>query len=492
MLHRAQRLLTIAAAVLATSASAQPAPAPPLPVLPQPNPAPTGTESVAIDSLGLTAPIPEGAIATSRSIGGVASIRIDLPGRAGVVLIETRSFAERKTAQDITSDIIKALLGIRSDYGVADATRELATSRGRLVAAMDPRIVAGAETTPFFVELGPAGQPETEVRAYAVAPIASNRLADSANASVARAVIVVLVTTNERLEDARRSYETVLRGVDVTDPAITDARRADAIAAGQGLLSRLDADTLTAFARTRSDAWQRLYRPGDTGGGGEPEEVGYRRIRVEIGPRGRVSEKPQERWTAAEREIGLLLRIDARLLTPGGGLVDSASRYFLSFDRTEENWLVTNAIRADVSSGATEVWTETGARDGDSMTVQVRRGRAAPRSVRPLIQGAGYASRPESYLMTELIASADLPGTYGFYAYDQTTESVRYREDRAARIQSGGWTIRTQRGEGQGQTVILGNDNRPIRISLDSGLVWEPIELDELFALWRSKGLPLD
>ncbi|MCA9299339.1 MAG: hypothetical protein KDA28_09745, partial [Phycisphaerales bacterium] len=236
--------------------------------------------------------------------------------------------------------------------------------------------------------------------------------------------------------------------------------------------------------------FERIYRPAPGGAEADEKEMGYRRVRAWMGSRNDLSTGEPSKDAKPD---GYLLRIDGLVLLDDGRRADSKSVYFLSRDRRQEAWTMTMAIRG---SGAAkpEVWSELGARSGSSMSVQVNQGGRSSHTLRPSIEGPGYISQLESYLLPQLLIRAGKPGKYAFYAYDQSAESNRLKTVELGRVDDrpGLWRTTTRRVDEQFETADFNEYGRLIRSESSDGLIKRPIEFDRLYRIWESKGLPLD
>ncbi|MBX9738048.1 MAG: hypothetical protein K2X32_14090, partial [Phycisphaerales bacterium] len=272
--------------------------------------------------------------------------------------------------------------------------------------------------------------------------------------------------------------------------------------------------------------WFRFFKPGLKGDGSDEEELGYRSIRYWAGTRddlattGSGSNANPAGPDAAARSqpagpanpAGTLCRVDARIFvrlpakgattrTPATGsaapdaslrIIDSQAIYFLSSDRGEETWSIRMTIK-DPDGGRPQVYTETGARTGDLLTIALNSPSEDGKTIRPLIQGAGYVSQLEAQLLPRLLVRSRTTADVGLYAYRSESKSVVLRRDKLIADPKGRdlWVVTTRhREEPDVQTSVLNSEGDLLRSELSDGRVWEAVTPTELFNRYRTKGLP--
>ncbi|MEM0982619.1 MAG: hypothetical protein AAGI17_01570 [Planctomycetota bacterium] len=442
-----------------------------------------------LDLEGTTADVrvTQGATAITRTtpVGLVA--QITLPDRIGVVTVEPRVEAGEISEQSVVSALVRQTLGLQRVTGIIELDRPLVTEAGELIGPGSPLPVGSSTLRPYYLRrFGPQEGSTDLIQGVTLVKMPSGP-------NETRVLVCRLVAQDSAFDIARAHYESILRGLLIEDTSTINRSRAEALRAGTAALALFRSGVLRDHVETRTDTWERLYRPA--GPNGRVQEAGYRRVRAYPGVRGDARNIPADQRGPADEQRGYVVKLDARLLAdpargPEGGLVDSRAVYFLSEDSTEELWTANNAIR--LPEQEPDAWIEVGGRSGDTMTISVTRGSASPVYVRPKIQGEGYASRVESFLLPELIHAAGLSGVHGFYSYDQSAETIRLRTDTITRSEDGAMTIKTVRAGGAEQVTQLDAQGRVTQTVLASGLVWEAITLDELLALWREKGLPVE
>ena len=445
-----------------------------VPTLAQPQ---LAEEPLRLDQPGLLLRLPVDATAQTRTLAGREATTIALPSGLGTVVLQARELSPTDTATPTpdaeAAELVARILGLDRPFNPDRSRRS--TQSGR---ALDPgpRLASPAgPIRPLYAEaIRPNGS--RVFRGVAVAQPSPNRR-----------VVFDLIAPAARTDDARRTFEAVLATVtprNANAAVRTDEARRRTAAA---LLAGISDERLAALVDEVQPRFERLYRPPGPNGG-IADERGYRRTTARLGQRGDITGTPESRRTAAEREPGYVVTIDARLLGTAGERIDSRATYFLGQDRRTETWTITMSVR---SEGPTAVWTETGARTGRDLTVSIARGTTGRRTIRPDIRVEGFLSRVEAILLPKLLAAAGEPGAYAFTAYDSQLETVQARTETLERTTSG-WSLVTAFEDGRAQTSTLSPTGSPLRTDLDSGLVWEATTFDRLYDLWSRKGLPLD
>lgn len=449
------------------------------------------SDAVTLESVGLTFYPPVGAAVDTDSIGGVSTLKVRATDNSWLITIQSpRTANPATTAAEVADSAAKQLL---ASAGMVYDKRTLETKavNGELFDVNHNFVIPGSEISgeQFFVRLPQGSGEPSLIRGYTVFKIGRDQF-----------LTFELFTGEKEFATAKASYLVSLHGATIQDPTTLAVGRASAIEAGLKLLSQVTADDYRQMLTSKPERWERLSRPAATGADSDAEEVAYRRIRTWIGKRGEVNSKAKPTgFSSLEQQEGYLIRIDARFLKKqtegtriGVSTVDSESVFFMSPDRKEEAWSVRLAERRD---GKVSAWTETGARSGKSMTVTTA-GTGNPGStVKPLIQGDGYITRVESYLLPQMLVHMKLPADYAFYAYRSDNGSIRLRRDVLEQPvdRPGLWRIVTKLGEDkETQTSLYRENGELLSTTLPDGSVWEPIELEKLARLWRNKNLPME
>lgn len=430
-----------------------------------------------IDALDLSFFLPEESVAETTSFGANATMGVELPEGLGVVVIK----GQRSTNADLTVDLVTDSM-IEQLY-LSRGKQDQATGRFQTSATLlerTPIRLAGLAGERFYLRVpGTDGSPEIfrGVTVFRTEP--------------GRFLIFDLMTDAGSYEAARRTYETIVGTIEVTDRDALAARRAAAIENLQAVLATLTPDELRSLAEKNPERWERLYTPARSGDEMDATEHGYRRVRVRPGVRGEVSGTPERNWTASDRAAGLIVQLDAMALEPRLR-VDTRAVYFVSEDFKQEAWTVNMALRQGTVTTESSV---SGARSGTSMTIQLKQDKAAPSVTRPVIQGDGYVSQALTYLVAPLLAGRAKAGEFAGYAYNPSTNIISLRWDTVEQPEGkpGLWIVRSRADDNTPATAHTFNGQGDLmRSELHNGRIWEPIELDRLVALWKRKGMPLE
>lgn len=444
------------------------------------------TDAYRIDSIGLTMNLPEGSTTQLTRDGTKTTSRILAPDQTWLINIESHqsSSSDRTLAQvaDAIRDQALASVGETNDQG------ELLRTRGGVIERQTGLNLPGGPAERVYVLIpGPPSEPgrkqsPSTVHGYTVF-----------NPGPGRYVTFQLLAPEPAFKDVAPIYEAVVATANFVDPARIGAERQQAIATGSSYFAQLTAEDYQAVldtyakGRTRID---RLYQPSSSGA--DDTELGYKRITAWKGQRGELdAARERARWTSTDKEAGYVLKLEARIVD-GTAIYDTISMFFLAEDRSTEAWLVRGSKR---EGGEISTWTETGARDGNNMTVRIDPPDGASQTFKPLIEGDGYVSRLESALLPDLLMRRRIPAEYGFYVYQSESGTIRLRRDSLGQPEdrAGLWVLTTRlNDDAKPQSTLLNENGDLVRVELPEGRIWEPTKLDRLISLWRRANLPLD
>lgn len=303
-------------------------------------------------------------------------------------------------------------------------------------------------------------------------------------------LIFELTSTAATFDDTNRMlYEMVVATMQFTDEGSeSDADRVMAILAAQKLSERhLTRDMLDdLITKDASEAFYRIFRPGPTGRPEDDQEVAWRKVTLKRGQRGDLNpDKRRVNWTASEREFGYLLQIDARAFW-SDVVVDSRGIYWLSTDRSEEQWRLIN----EVSRGdQTQVFEQTFIRRDRRLTVQTIQPGQPIESIDYDLPENGYLSKIEAHVLPTLIAQSRLPGEYAFYQFDSNLGKVTLRRDVYDRT-GDSWVLTSRPSDGAlANITTLERDGQIRKEELSNGTVMTPSTRDRLLAIWSNKDL---
>lgn len=459
------------------------------------------SEAVRIESVGLRFYPPAGAVVDTSRMGEQVSVQIS-PGGEALWLITVQTPRTRDTNLTALGVAEAALDQLVRSAGVVDrrvgpdghVREQVVESKAQVLEpAQEVRIAAEApaQSRPaarFYVRLPAPGDGPAIIRGYTVFRVVPGQFA-----------AFDLTTTEPAFAQSRRVYETVVGTARFGDGAAEGVERATAVETGVAFLARLTEAEYDAAVSMLTDQWYRLCQRTPGASDADATEVAYRRVRAWKGMRGEIdTARTRDRYRAADRQEGYLVRVDARYLQDGR-VIDTVGIYFMTPDRREEAWSLQMAIRERGSARAA-VWNEAGARTGPQMSVATWGDGAESRTVQPVVPKHGYLNQFEAFVLPQLLIQAKAHGEFGFYVYQSDSGSIRLRRDtlREAADRPGVWTLTTRTSEDRDpQVSIYTGQGMLIETTLPPNApgtvaVWTPITLERLADLWRRKGLPMD
>lgn len=461
-------------------------------------------EAFRLESAGLTMYLPMGAMAQLSSAGSSVSAKITPKeieaGGAGAWLIEVRTARSRDTAQTPESVAQRVMEQLQASVGVVDRSQrdragnvieKVVQTRATIIEPIKNVVVRAEQAVferpaaRFYIRI-PRDDKSSLVRGYTVFQTGPGEF-----------VTFDLSTPEPSFATTRAIYEATLATARFTDAAAVSMQRGAAINAGVSFLSRLAAPEYDAAIALLNDRWYRLAKPAATGDDKDAEEIAYRRIRAKRGSRGEIDTgSRREKWTEADREAGIVVRFDARYLQDGV-VVDVVGSYWMSVDARSEAWSLQQAIR-DPKRKTPAIVTETGAREGDQMSVALSGTGQENRRIKPEVPKVGYITQVQSFLLPTLLAQSQAAGEYAFYVYQSQNEllPISMRRDilTAPTDDSNKWILTTIQTDERPPQVSTFNEKGELQHTVFAAqkLIWTPTTLTKLFDLWKAKGLPTE
>lgn len=440
---------------------------------------PLADEPFTIESVGLSFYLPAGAAADGTSIGAQSTVTVEPSDKAWYATITTPRTSNPDTGvRDVAQEAIKQILESSGTYYYG---KEAVAHKGKVVAQEDELTINDRPAARFYISLPRGGKQDNLIRGQTIFKVGADRF-----------VIFEFYCSEINFARARGEYELMVGTASFAGAADAATARVAAVEAGLQVLSRLSEAELREIALKLGERWERLYMPAATEAAADEQEIAYRRVRVWLGERGELSgSKPKAGASGVETQQGILVRVDARSLDQGR-VLDSQGVYFVSFDRNEEAWTLKNAIR---EGRKTLTYTETGARSGRSMTISTQSSGDAGKTIKPVIQGDGYLSRVESFMVPQILINHAVPNTYAFYTFQSDTATIRLRRDELSQPpdREGLFVVSTRLKEDSKPMVSRYTEQGElIQTQMPDGSRWEPITLDRLVRLWRDKNLPMD
>jgi len=422
-----------------------------------------------IDALDLNIFLPAGSVTETTSFGTNATTGVGLPDQVGVMIIKQ----QKTTNADLTISQV-------ADNIISQLTRFASSRTGTILLHEKKLEINGWTGERFYVRLpGLNGKPDA-VRGMTI--FQSQPL---------KFVIFDFTSLYSNFDLARSYYETSIATMDLGNPTNSDVRRAAAIKSMIDFLELQSIEDYQSAMTGKKDRWERLYLPSPTGDEMDASEFGYRKIRSWGGFKGELSDKPRSSWSADDRKLGYFVQIDAMALEENIR-VDTRATFYMSEDSKEESWTIKMSLRRDGQQYTSII---TGARSGTSMAIVLEESGEPAVKSHPLIQGEGYISQVQTYLISKLLAAKAEPGEYASYAYNSSLSTISLRWDVLDKPKDTPDLIRvtTKVSNDTPPTVSLyDKDGNLLRVRLANKRIWEPIELDRLIKLWKKKGLPLE
>lgn len=444
------------------------------------------SEPTRFPGLGISIRLPDLALIETATMGATQTINVRAPDASWSLAIEEHVVRDsRMTAAQVSAQVIRDLQASRTAIAADDSGRPLIGSQAIILDQRNDARIGGREAAKFYARV-PRADGEKIALGHAVVAREPGRF-----------LALSLRTTPDELDRARRVFDAVIETVVFPDAADVAADRAAAVRAGNEFLARLAQQDFDA-ALPREARWFRIYRPASTGAPGDATEVAYQRVEVKRGTRAEIAARRAPDEPEPAGETGYIARVVARYVEPGR-VVDIDSAFFASVSglagvgeqTDEEAWSVRMGIREGADSS---VWTETGARQGNRLTVRITAPGAPPTEKQWLAPERGYIAQTLTHLLPRLLARQALPIACGFYAYTSTAQEVTLRRESLEPAPSGGgWVLRTRIGEGVAERItLLSREGDILRIETGDGTIVEPVQIEALQKLWKSKGLPTD
>ncbi|MEM1331157.1 MAG: hypothetical protein AAGG07_11405 [Planctomycetota bacterium] len=434
--------------------------------------APTAIElsdrQVVLDGSGLGVMAPIGATVQRIRGGAGDSLQLTAPDQSWLINVQApRTSNPEHTVASVAKTIQQQVLQTRTSGG-----------RAKLISSDADLTLAGEPAARFYARIPQTGG-KAVVRGYTVRRISADRFAT-----------FELITTEQAFESSRPVFELVAASAPIGGPQSDIAAKSQAADDGRAFLASLTNSDYEAAINVNHDRWDRLAVPAATGSDADATELSYRRTRARAGRLGEVA--PRD---ADASSTGYLVQIDSRFLGPEGP-IDSQGVFFMTEDRSREVWTVKLAV-PDPNSAKPVLWTETGSREGDRVTVTIRGGDGADTVHSPRIAPDLTLTQVERFLLPTLISVKGSVGMLGFDAWSSRDAALVFRTET---IEPSGTGLRIAAIPSEGerpQVTIVDGEGGIVRTTLPGGAhepdrVWAPVRPKRLAKLWRDKGLPLD
>lgn len=448
-----------------------------------------------VDAVGLRFYPPADARTNITRLGDQTTVQVLPDDSTWVLNVQTpRTRDGAQTVSSVAEAILEQLLESVSAVEVRGEEGAM-TARANVLRIPDLEI-NGQPAARFYVALGQPGERqgrqdagERVIRGYTIFKPMPDRF-----------VTFELITTEAEFGRVRPVYELVAGTASFSDVGeMAESQQASADRT-RAFVEALSAERMRQAIGVAGERWDRLYEPSASGSDRDATEIGYRRLRSRTGLRGELRpDVPQSRWRAADREPGYIVQVDSRVLQDRQ-VIDIESIFFMGEDRDSEAWTIRVAVRdrqADRRQSQV-AFTEIGAREGSRLSVQVEPRGGAPTSSSAHIDRRSYISQVEHFLLPHLLVQHGSEGPYAFTYWSSNAGAVTIRRDELRSPSAGVLELETTLVENDPmQTSRFNEQGRLLRTTLPATdltprRVWQPIELNRLMELWRSKGLPMN
>jgi hypothetical protein len=313
-------------------------------------------------------------------------------------------------------------------------------------------------------------------------------------------LVFAIQTLPEHLPKLQPLLEASFATIQLRTGAEVVADRKTKLDAGKALLTSIKPEDLRSLVGQKQ--WHRIYRPADASQGAAETELGYSLVEILAAKRGALDPaKPEKNYSAMEREDGIMVRVQGRGIMDlqRKKFYDTIALYWMAWDQSEEAW----SVRATQRQGEAEASaSETGLRAVPQSAseglpkLQVIK-RTADKDSVPYEWEVpdGYMSQAMGWLVGRLLPrDITEPRDYAYYWYvpNDLAPKVYLRLDRWAPATdgSGKWLLTTRlTSDTPPFTSTYNRDGKLLRRVHSDGSITEPIELENLNRIWKSKGL---
>ncbi len=373
---------------------------------------------------------------------------------------------------------------------------ELRTKGQKFEVVLDEaRLIAGAESRLLYISVPLEGGGKG-ITGTLIVPRATDQY-----------IVFSLVVLDSEFARVRPLLDRCFASIEVKDARRAALERLDLLGRGQALLSAITPATLRA-ALAPDPAFFRMRRPSETG---ELKDFGYMTVRVREGKQGEIDASRAVKDLAGEEATtGLLATVDARVVVNDDPThtLDVQSRYFVRWDRGSESWSIRSTER---HKRATRSTAQTGVRAPQSAGEPRQKLKVIAASADGLSRTPYEWPLPPAYIsQAELIVLGQLlphdltvlgEAMFGApltsiefmdYAFDQRDEKLPQRREVWMKTAEG-FRLETRFPPSPAKLVQdFDSTGRRMRRTDPDGTLTERIELSELRAIWKSKGLPVD
>lgn len=296
-------------------------------------------------------------------------------------------------------------------------------------------------------------------------------------------------------DTAKPIFDASFASIEIQSVEEIASQRLTRLEAGRAMLEGVTKEKLKSLVGARQ--WLRIYK---TKPDGKTSEVGCSMMEVLEGKRRDVNEQRSARGKGNDAE-GLLVRIQGRIVIDAARreYYDSMALYWMAWDQSEEEWSVVGTHR---QGEAAQSEAESGVRERrEALTprprlIVIKSDRATnARTPSEWHVPEVYLSQPLGWVLARLMpAGISDRREFAFYAYNfsSTEPQLTQRLDvwEPAGDGTGNYRMTTRLSSDTAPIVsIYKPDGSLVRRTHPDGAVTEPISIEELHRLWKSKGL---
>lgn len=427
------------------------------------------------DDLGLSMQFPVGASVSAQRMNGQLLMSVSDDPASPTWTMQVRSLTASTPQSSATTQI-------------DDLLRDLKTAKRTFdVLSNSPFQTSSATGQLCYVRMN--DQPDrVHVSGWLVMPTGANTF-----------MVFAVQTLPEHLSRVRPLLEASFSTITLRSPDAIAAQKQQRFTNGETFLASLSAESLKALVG--QSQWHRIYRPAQQSGTGELQEIGYSLVEVKEAKRGAINESRAEKdYTADERESGLLVRVQARLVMNAQqrDFYDSIAMYWMAWDQSSEVWSIIGTRR---QGDAERSESETGIREAQSAST--------PRPVLRVIKRTettepvpyewdvppNYLSQALGWLVGRLLPRTGEQATeltFYYFVSSNLAPKVYQRVDRWSPVSGtpGQWVLSTQLTiDSEPFTSTYAADGSLIRRTHHDGTITEPIDLPALQKIWSARGL---
>lgn len=458
-----------------------------------------------LDSVGLSMNLPVGANGQLNAAGASVSAKITPRaaenGNAGAWLIDIQTPKSRDKSQTPITVAQRVMEQLQGMVGVVDRSQtdkngnvieKVVQTRATIIEPIKNVIVRAEQAeferpaARFYIRLPRETSESAIIRGYTVFQTAPGEF-----------VSFDLATPEPEFAAARPIYEATIATARFTNASEVATKRAATINAGVAFMSKQAKPEYDAAIAALNDQWYRLAKPAPTGSDKDAEEIAYRHLIAKRGNRGEIDPNARhDKMSVTEREPGIIVRFEARYLQDGL-TVDVVGVYWMSSDAKSEAWTLQQATR-DPKKRTPSVVTETGAREGDQMSISISGTGIETRRIKPEVPKMGYITQVQSFLLPTMLIKSQSAGEYAFYVYQSQNEKlpITTRRDTLALASdgSGKWVLTTRQSEDRPAQISTYSESGDLvqTIFAAQKMVWTPTTLGKLADIWTAKGLPMN